>query len=134
MLEYFKPRINEDCKDYYEAMQHDRLIVQQCSSCGALRAPGARFCPECLSDKTNDMQVESRGKVYSFVIFHKAFADELNMDIPYVCAIVELDCGVKIITNIIDCDIHNIVCGQPVVGVFFDMADSYQILRFKLVV
>jgi uncharacterized OB-fold protein len=62
------------------------------------------------------------------VAFHKAVKDSL----PYVVAIVELDEGPRILSNIINCDPSNLRCDMPV-KVVWEEALEFNIPKFELI-
>jgi uncharacterized protein len=59
------------------------------------------------------------GTVYSFSVVRRAVNPDLESEIPYVVAMVELDEGVRMLTNLVGCDPETVRCGQKV-GVRFE--------------
>jgi uncharacterized protein len=78
---------------YYDAARQGRLVVQRCTSCDALRWPPLPGCPECHGHEAIWVDVAPSGTIWSFVVYHRAFAAELRSQIPYTVAVVELDDG-----------------------------------------
>jgi uncharacterized protein len=78
---------------FFEAAAQGRLVVQRCTSCDALRWPPLPGCPECQGHDATWVDVAPSGTVWSFVVYHRAFAAELRSQIPYSVAMVELDDG-----------------------------------------
>jgi uncharacterized protein len=78
---------------FFQAANDGRLTVQRCDSCDALRWPPLPGCPECRSRATTWVEVAPSGTVWSFVVYHRAFARELAAQIPYTVAMIELDDG-----------------------------------------
>ena len=69
------------------------IDAQRCTSCDALRWPPLPGCPECHGHDATWVDVASSGTIWSFVVYHRAFAAELRSQIPYTVAMVELDDG-----------------------------------------
>jgi hypothetical protein len=69
------------------------LVIQRCTACGELRWPPLAGCPECRSRDTTWDEVAPSGTIWSFVVYHRAFAAELKNEIPYTVVMVELDDG-----------------------------------------
>lgn len=78
---------------FFLAAADGRLVVQRCKSCGALRWPPLRGCPDCRGRATSWVDVEPRGTVWSFVVYHRAFAASLKDQVPYTVVMVQLDDG-----------------------------------------
>src|SRR5882762_10539325 len=74
---------------FFEAAAQGRLVVQRCNSCKELRWPPLSGCPECRSRDTTWVDVAPTGTVWSFVVYHRAFAAELRAHIPYTVLMVE---------------------------------------------
>jgi hypothetical protein len=105
---------------FWEAAGEGRLVVQRCVSCGALRWPPLVGCPECRGRETTWDEVEPTGTIWSFVVYHRAFAAELKDQIPYTVAMVELDDGPYLVGRIVDGDRPPAV-GDRVVAQFIEI-------------
>lgn len=78
---------------FWDAARRGRLVIQRCTACGELRWPPLVGCPECRSRDATWDEVSPSGTIWSFVIYHRAFAAELKDQIPYTVAMVHLDDG-----------------------------------------
>lgn len=87
---------------YWTALREGRLDYQHCTACGHTWLPARANCPACLSDDSEWRPALGRGKLVSWVVYHKAYAPHLADRIPYNVAIVELAEGPRVLTNIID--------------------------------
>src|SRR5687767_11852674 len=103
MSEYTKPVpvASEDSRPFWSAAKNHALCLQQCLACRAFRFPPAPVCPECAALGGDWTNLKGRGKIFSFVIFHRAFQKAFEGDVPYAVALVELDEGPRLISNII---------------------------------
>jgi len=77
------------------------LRFQHCTECGYRRFPVARFCPQCLSPDWSWAQDSGLGSVWSFAVYHRCFHPAFAAAIPYNVALVELDSGPRLITNVL---------------------------------
>lgn len=116
---YFPPRISADTERFWQQCKEHTLAVQRCESCGELRWPAAHLCPHCLSEKAAWADIGSEGTVYSFVVFRKAFHPDLKEKVPYVVAAIDIG-GVRMLSNIVNCDPEDIECGAAVRLVWAD--------------
>ncbi|HZT06550.1 MAG TPA: Zn-ribbon domain-containing OB-fold protein [Chloroflexota bacterium] len=125
------PIVDHDTKAYWEGCLRGELLLQRCSACGAFRHPPSPMCSGCLSTEHEWVSAKGTGTVYSFVIVRRAFHPAWETDVPYVVAIVELDEGPHIMTNVTDIDPDQIEIGMAV-QVWFDQAsDAIALPKFR---
>lgn len=95
-----------------------RLIGTQCKTCEKKYFPPRKFCAACRrKGKIENFQFSGRGKVFSFSEVHSAPAG-LELEVPYVLAIVELAEGSRLTTQLVDCLGKDVKIGSPVEVVF----------------
>ena len=117
---------------FWEACRRHELVAQRCQSCKAFRFPPAILCPECLSEAVEWTNVSGRGKVFSFVVFHRVYHPAFAADLPYTVALVELEEGPRLVSNIVDCSPSEVVCDMPVEVVFDDATPEVTLPKFRL--
>jgi uncharacterized OB-fold protein len=125
------PRIDEESKGYWEACKRRELVLQRCASCGTLRHYPRAVCPVCLSDAVEWRHAAGTGTVYTFTVTHQNQAPGFRDALPYVLAYVELDEGVRLLTNIVDCPPDDVRIGMPVEVVFEDATAEIALPRFR---
>jgi uncharacterized protein len=132
MSEYTKPlpRPTATSRPFWEAAKRHELMLQQCQSCkGFIYYPRDR-CPHCMSDQLEWQRVSGRGKLYSYTIVRRA-STRAFADRPYVLAIVELDEGPRMTTNL-DAPAGQIKIGTPVRAYFDDVTPQQTLVKFRL--
>ena len=112
------PGITEDGAPYWAACREGRLEVQRCSRCEHLRFPPAVLCPKCLAEEHEWVPLSGRGRIYSFIIVHRPQHPAFFADAPYNVAIVELEEGIRLHTNVVDCTTDELRIDLPVEVVF----------------
>ena len=75
--------------------------------------------------------MSGRGKVYSFVTFHRVYHPAFAGEVPYVVAIVELEEGPRLLSNIVGVTPDAVVCEMPVQVVFDDVATDVSVPKFR---
>jgi uncharacterized OB-fold protein len=75
--------------------------------------------------------VSGRGWVHSFVVFHRAYHPAFAADVPYAVAVVELEEGPRLLSNIIDVDPLRIHCGMHVAVKFADLSPDVSVPKFS---
>jgi uncharacterized OB-fold protein len=125
------PRPSEDSAPYWEAAHRGELRMQKCLDCGHVRFPPAILCARCLSESAEWAKLSGRGTVYSWIVVHQSQHPAFNPDTPYNVAIVELEEGPRLHTNIVGCANDAIQIGMPVEVVFDKVADDTSLVRFR---
>src|SRR5260370_28545175 len=98
------PKPDKDSAAYWEGTRRHELLVQQCNACERLRFYPRSVCPYCLSDQFQWRPSTGRGAVYSFTVIHRAPLPAFRDKVPYVLALIELEEGVRMMSNVVDCD------------------------------
>lgn len=88
-------------KPYWEALEAGVLSFQYCGACGHRWLPAREACPQCLqADWLSWVPSRGAGKVVSWVVYHVAYDPAFKERLPYNVAIVELEEGPRLITNL----------------------------------
>jgi uncharacterized OB-fold protein len=125
------PRPSEDSAAYWEAARHGELRMQRCAECGHIRFPPSLLCPRCLSAAADWTLLSGRGRVFSWIVIHQSQHPAFNADAPYNVAIVELEEGPRLHTNIVDCPNERIYIGMPVQVTFDRVNDEVTLPKFR---
>ena len=111
---FFAPRISADTKRFWEGCAAHRLLVQKCKKCGKLRWPAGYLCSNCMSEETELVELSGEGTLYSFTVFQKNFHPSLAEEIPYIVCEVDLEGGIRLVSNLISIKSRNPRCGAKV--------------------
>jgi uncharacterized protein len=90
-----KPMQLPETEAYWTAATEGRLLVKRCSACGEHHHYPRDICPFCLSDATEWRDACGTGTVYSFSSMGQG-------DAAYTLALVTLDEGPTLMTNLVD--------------------------------
>ncbi len=116
---------------HWQAAREGRIAMQQCPSCGYVRWPAARSCPECLALGGDWTNLSGRGQIWSFAVYEKpldpAFADL----VPYAVALIRLDEGPMIYARMLDPP-DRLACDGRVSAVHEHLPEGVSLARFKL--
>jgi uncharacterized OB-fold protein len=127
-----RPRPAPESLPFWEAARAHRLQLPRCNACSRHWFPPARRCPHCLSSDLVWVEASGRGRIYSFVVFHRVYHPAFESDVPYVVAIVELDEGPRLLTNIVGTPPEDVRCDMRVRVIFEDFND-YTLPKFAVV-
>ena len=85
---------------YWEGTGSGRLLIKHCDACGRDFFYPRSHCPRCWSSSTSWKEASGDGVVYTFTIVRQNDLPPFKERLPYVVAIVELDEGVRLTSNI----------------------------------
>jgi uncharacterized OB-fold protein len=125
------PHIDEESRPLWEAAQRHELYIQKCRDCGDLRFHPRTLCTNCLSSRTEWVRCKGTGKIYTFTVTNQNQAAGFRDELPYVMAWVEVDEGLKMLTNIVDCPAEQVKIGMPVEAVFDDVTPEVTLVKFR---
>jgi uncharacterized OB-fold protein len=125
------PRPAPESVKYWQAAKEHRLEIPRCNACDKFWFPPSQSCPHCLSTDFAFVPVSGRGKVFSFVTFHRVYHPAFAKEVPYVVALVELDEGPRLLTNIVGVKPESVTCEMPVKVVFDDVAEDVSVPKFE---
>ena len=94
------PAPTPETKHFWEGTKAGELRLQRCDACRHTYFPPRPFCPKCASRKVSVVKVGGKAKLFSYVIHHRPAP---GFTPPYAIAVVELDEGPRMMSNIVDC-------------------------------
>ena len=124
------PTLTDDNRPFWDSCRAGRLSLQQCA-CGHLRYPISPFCPHCLSGEFSWKPVSGRGTVFSYVVYHQAYHPGFQEDLPYNVALVQLEEGPRMYSNIVGVANDQVRIGDAVEVVFDAVSPEVTIPRFR---
>ena len=135
MKEYKKPlpEIQPWSRAFWEGTRKHKLLVQECNDCGVKIFYPRKNCPECWSSNLGWCEASGKGHVFSHTTTMTGVEDKFADDLPYVLAIVDLEEGVRMMTNIVDCDPEEVSIGMEVEVVFDEVTPEITLPKWKLV-
>jgi uncharacterized OB-fold protein len=129
------PKINAVTRPFWSAAAERRLCMPRCRDCAAFTFPPRPSCCECGGENLKWTNLSGRGVVYSFTVIRqivggptaKAFED----DIPYIVALIDLDEGPRLTSNVIGCPIDAVTIDMPVEVTFEQASVDVWLPKFK---
>jgi len=124
------PRVTRENEHFWKGGGEGELRFLRCGDCGYYIHPPSPICPRCLSKNIAPQAVSGRARVATFTVNHQPWYP--GMDPPYVIAIVEIEeqADVRLMTNIVSCDVEDVKIGMPVT-VRFEHQDDVWIPLFE---
>ncbi len=127
------PSPSPETQPFWAACKRHELSLPFCRSCQQFHFYPRQFCPHCGGRDIEWRTASGRGKLYTFAIQYRAWHPGWSDDVPYVTALVQLDEGPRLFTNIVgvDPDPRKIRCDMPVEVVFEDISDDISLPKFR---
>ena len=123
------PRPTSLSRPHWDGCKAGELRVQRCRECGGFVFIPQPLCTHCQSEALDWVASTGRGTVYSYTVVHRpprpAFA------VPYVVAIVELEEGWHMLTNLVDCRPEDVRVGMPVEVSFRALSEQITLPYFR---
>lgn len=115
------PTISRDTEFFWNGLRDNTLLIQQCAQCGTSRVPPRPMCGGCTSLEWEAKPASGRGVVYSYVL--PKYPPMPMFSDPHIVALIELDEGVRIVSNLRDIDPAEVAVGLPVEAFFETFTD-----------
>ena len=126
------PYPNAETQFFWDKVNDGELWIQRCKDCSKPYFYPRFFCPNCFSKNVEWFKTSGKGKLHTYMINHRgppAFQDET----PYAIAIVELDEGPRMMTNIhgIENTPEKLVLDMPLEVTFEEIAEGRKVPYWK---
>lgn len=126
------PVIDPDTAPFWQAARERRLLVKYCVDCAKAHFYPRELCPHCHSDAVQWRDAKGTGSIYSFTVARRPAGPAFAADAPYVVAVVQLDEGVRMMSNIIGCAPDDVRIGQRVQVSFDEVTPEVTLPKFRL--
>ena len=126
-----KPVVQPWAERFWEAARRQELHLQHSEDCvRAIHYPRVA-CPHCASTNLGWRRASGRGTIYSFTVVEANAPSAFTADIPYVVAIIRLEEGVQMLSNIVGSDPADLMCDMPVEVVFEPLDEEFTLPKFR---
>jgi uncharacterized OB-fold protein len=127
-----RPFLEElEAKPFWANLREHKLTAQRCNACGKFFTfPPQALCPHCLGSDYEWIALSGKGKVYSFVTYHRAWHPAYQDKTPYNVSLIDLDEGPRLISNVVGCTPDEVKIGMPV-EIVYDDREEYTLPQFR---
>ncbi len=127
----FFPRPRPETAAWWEGCRHHELLIQSCMKCGHQQLYPRIICTACMSENLEWTRSAGRGRVLTFTICRRAVSEAYAGDVPYVIALIQLEEGPTMMSNIVECDPESVATGMPLEVVFEKWSEEITIPQFR---
>jgi len=125
------PAPDFETEAFWAGCREGRFLIRHCDGCGEDHFYPRPFCPKCWSDDVEWKQAAGTGTLYTYSIVRQNDLPPFPERVPYVAAIVELDEGPRVMTNIEGCAFDELEIGMRVTVAFKQLTGEVTIPVFR---
>lgn len=108
------PQASPLSQPFWDAAREHRLLLQYCPDSDRWVFYPRALDPHSWSTNLEWRQASGRGTVASFIVVHKPGHPAFVEDVPYVVALIDLEEGPRLLSNVVECPVHQVRIGMPV--------------------
>jgi uncharacterized protein len=135
MADYAKPLPRLEDPDltqtYWDAAKRHELLIPRCAFCNKFFWYPRPACPSCLREGWEWTAVSGRARLHTFTTVYQAAHPAFQDDVPYAFAVVQLEEGPRMMSNVVDCDIADVKIDMPLTVKFDDVTDEWTLVKFR---
>ena len=117
--------------EFYAWCRQGELRFQRCTDCGSFRHVPRELCAQCNSFAWEWARSSGRGTVYTWTVVQRALHPAFVNDTPLAPVVVEMEEGVRLLGNMVDCAPQELAIGLPVVVEFEAVTPEVSLPRFR---
>ncbi|MFN8036708.1 MAG: Zn-ribbon domain-containing OB-fold protein [Acidimicrobiia bacterium] len=125
------PNPDLESRPYWDAARDGRLLIQRCDACGEAIFYPRPFCPRCWSDRVQWIEASGRATLYTYSIVHRNDLPPFPERVPYVTAVVDLEEGPRMLTNVVDCAFDDLRIGMALEVTFRPISSDFTLPVFR---
>lgn len=118
---------------FWDGAKQGKLLLKRCKDCGHIDHPPYMYCTECMSFNHEWIEASGKGKIHTFTTTYLGAPPAFAHEQPYTVAMIDLEEGVRMLSNIIGAKPEDIKIDLDVEAVFEDVTDEITLVKFKIV-
>ena len=118
------PQPDLETQPFWDAAREGHLLIKRCNACMRTHFYPRPFCPHCWSQDVEWMDASGRATLYTWSVVHRNDLPPFHERVPYVAAVVDLEEGVRLMTNVIGCEPDRLEIGMPLVVDYRPLTDD----------
>ncbi|MDY6842666.1 MAG: Zn-ribbon domain-containing OB-fold protein [Thermodesulfobacteriota bacterium] len=117
--------------EFWEGCRQHKLLIQKCKNCKSYRHYPRPMCPHCNSTDTEWVKVNGKGTIYTWTVTAQPFHPAYVNCVPYAVVVVLLEEGIRMASNIVDCNPEDLYIGMPVEVIFENVTEKISLPKFR---
>jgi uncharacterized OB-fold protein len=126
-----EPPASQVAQPFWDATRRKEILLQHCPACAkAIWFPRV-ICPTCGSAELEWHAATGRGMVYAVSVQYRPGTPQMKDRVPYAVALIDLDEGVRMMSNVLGCDAASVSVGMAVHAAWEPLTDGRNLLIFE---
>ena len=117
--------------EFYEWCRRGELRFQRCTECGTWRHVPREMCAACGSLASEWQRSSGRGTIFTWTVAVRAMHPAFTGDVPYAPVVVEMEEGVRLLSQVVDCPPDALAIGMPVEVTFDQVSPQVTLPKFR---
>ncbi|HXQ18303.1 MAG TPA: OB-fold domain-containing protein [Acidimicrobiales bacterium] len=126
-----EPPVTPTSEPFWEATKQRQLVLQWCTECERAIFFPRDNCPVCLGSSLDWRPASGRGVVHSVTVETSSPNPAIAGGDPYAVALVDLEEGVRMMSNIVGCPPGEVAVGQAVQVTWAQLSDGRHLPQFE---
>ena len=131
MIARREPSMSDEALPFWDATRQQRFVLPWCTECDAAIWYPRATCPRCLGDTVEWRDDDGGGTVYAASVHSKPGPGREADDGPYVVVLVDLDAGVRMMSNVVGCPPDDVHAGMRVALAWEGLSDGRHLPVFR---
>jgi uncharacterized OB-fold protein len=125
------PTPDDETAEFWAGCRAGRFLLRHCRACDEFHYYPRPFCPKCWSGEVEWVPASGRARLYTYSVVHANDLPPWPERVPYVAAVVDLDEGPRVMTNVEGCAFDDLEIGMALMVDFKEVADDVTIPVFR---
>ena len=125
------PTPEPETQPFWDAARDGKLLIKRCGACTKPHFYPRPFCPFCWSADVEWEEASGGATLYTWSVVHRNDLPPFPERVPYVAAVVDLDEGPRMMTNVVECDHDALKIGMPLQVTFERRTDDVTVPVFR---
>ncbi len=125
----YLPTPTKISQPFWDSCKAQAMKLQQCDACATFIFYPVYICPECASRQLSWRAVSGRGSIYTYTVAAKSVFEEIEG--PAIVALIELEEGAMMTTNVVNADPAEVRIGLPVRLCYERVSDEITLPAFE---
>jgi uncharacterized OB-fold protein len=125
------PTPDQSTEAFWSGTREGRLRIKRCQACRRAHFYPRPFCPHCWSEDVVWEDATGKATLYTYSVVYQNDLPPFPERVPYVAAVVELEEGPRLMTNVVDCPFDQLQVGMDLVVAYRQETDEITLPVFR---
>ena len=117
-------------KPFWEGLQRSEVLIQQCKACGHKQFYPRYLCTAC-GGEPDWLSFDGEAVLYTYSVIRKHHQSPFKQMAPYIVAMIDLGDGVRMMSNVINCDLEQVEIGMRLKPAFVEAREGLTVLYWQ---